>query len=102
MGRGEGAGCIVEVCAEAVHQARGEVVGALALLAEHVERAAESAAARKLVDAVAELEQAIADEAGERLAQVRCAYRIRGGFARRARRRRKAWRRARPQRNRRW
>ncbi len=60
----ETAARMLEVCAQALRQARGELVGALALLAEEIERAAKASAAGKLVDAAAQLEQAVAHEAG--------------------------------------
>ena len=58
------------VGAEGVSEARGQFVGALALLAEQVERPAESATAGQFVDAAAEDEDAIAQLVGEGGAQV--------------------------------
>src|SRR6267154_2264341 len=51
-------------------EARAEFIGALALLAQEIERSAKAATAGKFVNAAAELQQAVAHQAGERFLQV--------------------------------
>jgi len=60
----------LKVGAEELGEARGHFVGALALLAEEIEGAAEAAAAGEFVDAAAENEDAVAHLIGEGAAQV--------------------------------
>src|SRR5712692_9608284 len=52
---------LFEARAKAEGEARGHLIGALALLAQKIERAAETAPGGKLVDAAGKFQQAIAD-----------------------------------------
>src|SRR6266700_6540759 len=61
---------LLEARAKAEREARGHLIGALALLAEKIERAAEARARGKLVDAAGQFQQAVTDQAGEGFAQV--------------------------------
>ena len=61
---------LFEAGAEALCEARGHFVGALALLAEQVKRAAEAATSGQFVNAARGSEQTIADQAGDGFAQV--------------------------------
>ena len=61
---------LFEAGAESAGQAGGEFVGALALLAQEIERAAEPATASQFVDAAGGFEQAVTHQAGEIVAQV--------------------------------
>src|SRR5260370_10493620 len=65
MRGGEAFARLIEARAKAEGEARGHLVGALALLAEEIEPAAETAARAKLVDAAAEFQQAIAEQTGQ-------------------------------------
>jgi hypothetical protein len=68
--RGKAFARLFEACAKARGEARGHFIGALTLLAEEIERATEATARGEFVDTFAEIEQPIANEAGNRLAQV--------------------------------
>src|SRR6266446_3158456 len=61
---------LLEARAKAECEPRGHLIGALALLAEKIERAAETRARRKLVDAARQFQQAVADQPGKDFAQV--------------------------------
>jgi|SRR5213593_3890934 len=61
---------LVEARAETERKPRSHLIGALTLLAEKIERAAEARARGKLVDAAGQFQQAVTDQAGEGFAQV--------------------------------
>src|SRR5712692_1426525 len=61
MRGGEAFARLFEARAKAEGEARGHLIGALALLAQKIERAAETAPGGKLVDAAGKFQQAIAD-----------------------------------------
>src|SRR5438445_12396962 len=62
VGGGETLAGLLEARAKAKREARSHFIGALALLAEEIERAAEAAAGGKLVNAAGEFQQAVADQ----------------------------------------
>src|SRR5436309_16061301 len=61
---------LVEARAETERKPRSHLIGALTLLAEKIERAAEARERGKLVDAAGHFQQAVTDQAGEGFAQV--------------------------------
>src|SRR2546427_8363354 len=69
VGGGETLARLFEAGAEAEGEARSHFVGALALLAEEIERAAETAASGKFVNAAAQDEDAIAHLFGKSIAE---------------------------------
>src|SRR6266700_2121432 len=60
---------LLEARAETEREARSHLIGALTLLAEKIERAAEARARGKLVDAARQFQQAVTDQAGEGFAE---------------------------------
>ncbi len=70
MQRGEAFARLFEARAQAEREPRCHFIRALALLAEEIEWAAEAAAGGKFVDALAEIEKTVTDEAGERFSQI--------------------------------
>src|SRR2546427_4799077 len=60
---------LLEARAKAERKPRSHLIGALALLAEKIERAAETRARGKLVDAARQFQQAVADQPGEGFAE---------------------------------
>src|SRR2546426_84390 len=71
MRGGEALARLLEARAEAEREARGHFIGALALLAEKIERAAETPARGQLVDAAAQDQDAITHLLGKSAAEVR-------------------------------
>src|SRR5258708_14630540 len=70
MRGGEAFAQFFKLRAKAEREARGHFIGTLALLAEEIERTAKTAPGGKLMNAPAELEQAVANLGGQGFAQV--------------------------------
>src|SRR5882672_3854816 len=70
MSSGEAFSRLREARAQAEREARSHFIGALALLAQKIERAAKAAARGEFVNATRQFQQAIPNQTSERFAQV--------------------------------